>query len=135
MAEYLEVRKKLGNSPKFESKSDQYLIRKAINERWPISPEIREKIVVETTDMLDSPDGKLRLTAARTLVQIDALNLKEKELKIKSQPRAVIHTNMSMEDLEKRIKELHAELGMLYPAPALAALEARKEEEEEEEEE
>lgn len=90
------------------------LTRKAIRERWPVSDDARARAVLDTEQVLKTPDidNKTRLLAIRTLLQMDALNLKEKEIEEKSKPKHMIHTNMSMEELEASIKEKLAGLGV-----------------------
>ncbi len=115
-----------GLSQKFDTMGDQQLITKAIKERWPIEARMRHKVVEHTFDVLedDDKDDHLRMTAANVLVKIDGLNLKEKELTIRAAPKHVIHTNMSVEELEARVTELQEELGfeLKHQQPALEAL-------------
>lgn len=116
----VEQRGVIGNSQSYNSPSDQYAIRKAVRERWPITSELRERVVDELLTTLNSPnlDCSLRLTAARTVAQIDALNLKEKELQIRREPKHIVHTNMSTEELVARVKELQGDLGLTFPEKA-----------------
>lgn len=124
----LESRECVGKSQTPSTPSDQYLIRRAVTERWPIPPSLREKIITQLEETIDSPilDLSLKLTAARTAVSIDALNLKEKELKIRSQPKHIIHTNMSTEELLGRVRELQEELGIANPEAAQKMLPGSK---------
>lgn len=115
----------------FTTTRDQLLVRQAIRGRWPISPSIRVKIVRETEHILDKPesDDKLKLLAARTLVQIDGLNLREDEIKIKAMPKHHIHTNMTTEELQAAIQEKMETLGLTrVPQDAIPKLLEAKQE-------
>lgn len=97
--------------------SEIKLIREAVKGRWPIKPITRVKVVNAVEQALDKPvmdeaGAKLQLLAARTLVQIDALNLKEDELKIKTLPKHHIHTNMSTDELKLAIQEKLASMNL-----------------------
>jgi hypothetical protein len=97
----------------FTTTAQQQLIKTAIKGRWPIRPSVRVKIIDETERILDNnPDDKLKLLAARTIVQIDALNLREEELKQSMLPKHHIHTNMTTEELQVAIKEKLASLNL-----------------------
>lgn len=115
-----------GLSQNFDTMGDQRLITKAITERWPIEARMRHRVVEHTFDVLTNSEKEdsLRMTAANTLVKIDGLNLKQKELEIRVAPKHVIHTNMSLDELEERVKVLQEELGfeVKHTQPALVAM-------------
>ena len=94
-----------------EFPKDRKILTRALRERWPIKPEQRVKVLDVVERALESPDIKDALHAARTMATLDALNIKEQEVKIKAQPKVVIHAQMSTEDLEKRFLDLQNELG------------------------
>lgn len=95
-----------------EYPKDKNLIKRALRERWPIKPEQRVKVLDVIEKGLESPDIKDALAAARTMAALDTLNIKEQEVKIKAQPKVVIHANMSTEELERRFIELQQDLGL-----------------------
>jgi len=116
-----------GMSQDFDTRGDQILVRKAMRERWPIKEETRYKIVDSIEKALDNEglEIKVKLLAARTAISMDALNLKEKELKIRAAPKIHVHSDMSLEQLMERAKELQEELGISHPKEALTALTER----------
>lgn len=101
-----------------EFPKDRKILTRALRERWPIKPEQRVKVLDVVERALESPDIKDALHAARTMATLDALNIKEQEVKIKAQPKVVIHTKMTTEELEQRFLDLQAELGLVDVNPA-----------------
>lgn len=101
-----------------EFPKDRKILTRALRERWPIKPEQRVKVLDVVERALESPDIKNALHAARTMATLDALNIKEQEVKIKAQPKVVIHTKMTTEELEQRFLDLQAELGLVDVNPA-----------------
>ena len=97
-----------------KSYKDRQLLKRAVQERWPVSAETRLAILKHTEDIINDTkiEATTRLTAVHRIIQIDALNLKEQEIKVKAQPKHIIHTNMSTEDLMKSIGGLLAELNL-----------------------
>jgi len=91
---------------------DSKLLARARRERWPITDETKLKINNILSKALDHPDIEINLKATNAIQKFDALNLKEMDIKVKSQPKVVIHTKMTTEDLEARAKELMAELNI-----------------------
>lgn len=93
---------------------EQLLIRKAIRERWPIRDATRIRVIEETEAILNDPniDAKLRLMAAKTLAQLDTLNLKEKEIET-PRKHIIAQTSITTEELILKIKQLQEELGLL----------------------
>ena len=100
-----------------EFPKDRKILTRALRERWPIKPEQRVKVLEVVEKALESPDIKDALHAARTMATLDALNIKEQEVKIKAQPKVVIHTKMTTEELEQRFLDLQAELGLVDVNP------------------
>lgn len=119
----MQVVTQVGVTTEFSTTEDQRLVSRAIKERWPMTGDMRERIVEETYGILEeTDDDKLKLLAANTLVKVDGLNLKERELQIRSQPKTIIHANMTMDELNERMQLLQSELGISLPVQALAAL-------------
>lgn len=115
----------IGASDEFTTRRDVSLVKHAIKGRWPIRPSTRVKIVEQTEKILDDPnaDPSLKLLASRTFIQMDALNLREDELKLKAMPQHHIHTNMTTDELKATIKDKLATLGLdNLPQEALADL-------------
>jgi len=117
------VRGDFGGSPNYTSPTDQRLVRRAINERWPVSDRIRQRVMDHTEDILDDKeaDPHLKMSACRTVMQADALNLKEKEIKARLAPKVIVHTQLTTQELEDRIRELSNDLGIAAPVAALEA--------------
>lgn len=95
-----------------EYPKDAALIKKARRERWPISEENRLKLEKVVSKGMENSDPEIALRAGKLLLNMDQLNLKEIDIKVKSQPKVVIHTKMTTEELEQRAKELLAELNL-----------------------
>jgi hypothetical protein len=112
-----------GASDEYNTRGDLRLTKRAIGDRWPVPQETRDKVIKEITSILDNPeaDPSLKCNVARTMVSIDALNLKQEELRIRESPRpqVMIHTNMSIEELEDRAAELQKDLGISAPQALL----------------
>ncbi len=117
-----------GESDQYNTNGDLRLVKHAIRDRWPVPQETRVEVITHITKVLSDPekDDNLKNNVARTLVAIDGLNLKQEELRIREKPKHVIHTNMSMDELEGRISELQEELGISSPAAALEAMNSQK---------
>ena len=58
---------------------EQKAVRRAIGERWPISPQQRRQVVCDLVDILADVDAdyRARVRAGQVLGSLDALNLKE----------------------------------------------------------
>jgi len=61
-------------------RSDIRLIARAIRKEWPISPSVRELVVVRLADIVDeAEEDKDKIGAARALIAADGLNLKREQ--------------------------------------------------------
>lgn len=112
----------------FSLRSSQSLTLKAINQRWPVKPETREKIVEELEQNISDTDPVIKMRALKHLIEIDKLNLKSEELDIKRNPpvQKHVYAEMSMEEIEERLKLAQEELGITNPSEALKQLESAK---------
>jgi hypothetical protein len=86
----------------------------AIRERWPIAPHQRQRIFDEAMKIVETPhiNPAFLLQAVKVIVAMDSLNLKEKELQLKAMPRAVVHSTLSMEELQALVSTKLNELGL-----------------------
>ena len=58
------------------SLSDLVLLRRAINEDWPIPDNVRRAIVGELEDEIESPDVRRLLSVARSFLAMDSSNIR-----------------------------------------------------------
>lgn len=59
------------------TRSEMALWGRAIKQRWPISDEVRERMVATVLEILSNPESQREaLAAAKVLVSADAQNLK-----------------------------------------------------------
>lgn len=79
----------LGDGALHPGKGNLRLLARAIRERWPISEDVRARVVNQMSKVVDgSPEERNVIAAARVLVQADACNLREQAL---DQPQTVLH--------------------------------------------
>lgn len=64
------------------SRSDLVLLRKAINQDWPVPDNVRLAIVGELNCEIGSPDGHWFLAVARSFVAMEAANIRDENLEI-----------------------------------------------------
>lgn len=102
------------------------LINKAVKEAWPVTDRNKQKAVKVITDILDNDEkeDKLKLSAARTLVMIDGINVKREENEIRKQPKHVIHhKDLTDAQLEEQLLARLEEMGIKHvPTAALPSL-------------
>lgn len=67
------------------SRSDAQLVRRALRERWPVTGEIREKILALIGKKVDDPliDDRALASMARTVLDMDKVNLAREEFEDK----------------------------------------------------
>lgn len=56
-------------------RADARLLRKAVKEGWPISDELRQKVVDKLESLLDSEQERNRIAATKVLVSADTVNV------------------------------------------------------------
>lgn len=100
---------------------------KKLIQRFNIPPSLREKMLKVSEGILDDlmTPTKEKIQVMNTIVKMDTLNVREKEILVKSQPKLVLHAKMSDEQLVNRVNELMTELG-LVPEDAGLLLEAQQ---------
>lgn len=57
-------------------KSDLPMIRRAIRNHWPITPEMQARLVERTMELVDSPDDRIAVGAVRVGVAIVDANIR-----------------------------------------------------------
>src|SRR4051812_18151826 len=57
-------------------RSEVNVVRRAVREGWPISPEIRSKVVEMAVRILDTPGDKRHVAAMKILLLADSLNVR-----------------------------------------------------------
>lgn len=109
------------------NKQNLILTNQALKGSWPVTARNKERAVKEVIDVLDDQeaDTRTRMSAIRTLTMMEGLNLKEEENRIRQQPKHIIHTDLSTEELMEKVQTMMGELG-LNSAVTPAALEALK---------
>lgn len=65
-----------GLVPEEVTAADLRLVRKALRHNWPISDDLRARLVNRMDDLLGSEDERNAIAAAKTLVMADAINAK-----------------------------------------------------------
>lgn len=92
------------------------LLKQAVNERWGVTVEVRQRILNRILDFLDDPNINPNVASnlIRSVIQMDIVNVRREELVVKSQPKHVIvhKGNMTMEQLEAAIMERIGELDL-----------------------
>lgn len=85
--------------------SDTRLIARAIKERWPITPEMRQAVVVQLAKVVVNRNGDVApremVAAARALIAADKINLEEQQ-----GPAAENHLHLHSHETRTVIDEL-----------------------------
>lgn len=94
------------------TEKDLSMLKRAGRERWDIRPELRESLLKKMETIITDGDGKPEnaIKAASVIRSLDALNLKEEEIRT---PNVNINVNVGeLSDLElrKHIEQLAADL-------------------------
>lgn len=91
-----------GRGAQLKQLSDLRLELRAVNERWPIPAELRERIIFENARMMMNPNAspKERLMASRMLIAMDQVNIKPKDLPIQMTGNMTITVNQILAMIE-----------------------------------
>jgi hypothetical protein len=69
------------------SLSDLVLLRRAINQDWPVSAPVRQAIVAELGEGLESNDARRTISIAKTFIAMDWANLRLEGVKRRTRGR------------------------------------------------
>ena len=92
------------------NRKDIRLIGRAIHERWPVTEEMRERIISALVEVVESRDPKMMLDAADKLLKADKLNI----------DRESLYQRQAKDDDDRRIQLL--ELAQRIPTGELIKL-------------
>lgn len=91
----------IGGTPVVDPRTggkDMRLLRRAIKEGWPISPEIRQLVVSQMALVVGrSEEERSKVAAARVLVAADAINAKREAM---DTPQKLLHGRMDDDTAE-----------------------------------
>ena len=93
-----------------ESISDHELLRKAVRERWPISPAVRNKILKILENRLDFPEDPNFIKTLQIYMQMDKINVLHER---NHTPQVHLHAEITPELIEVRRKELELQKAYL----------------------
>lgn len=93
------------------------LVRRAINQEWPITLKRRREIMDDLFDLLKSEDVDTRIQAIKTIIASDVVNARRQQMAIDAMQRAegetvnvkysgaVAHVHANVETIRKALKE------------------------------
>ena len=87
---------------------------RAIRERWPMSDEVRARVVASLENVVaNGKSDSVKIKAARALASLDGLNLKDEQEQPPPAPQQLhIHANLTDVDQRRtRLSALSARLG------------------------
>ena len=116
---------RISGSPEFDKPADQVIIRRAMDEDWPVSPNVRSLIMKNCEEVLSNPDSEQthKNNVARTVIMADRLNVERKKLKIMERPKTHLHLHtLPKEEIEQKIRELAGAPDTADPRAAARAL-------------
>lgn len=92
----------LGDGALRAGKGNMALVRRALREDWPISPELRRKLVDQMGMIVESPESPRDcIAAAKVLVAADSLNAKREATDLAaekgSEPQTVVNVGVSVQ--------------------------------------
>ena len=96
------------------SNKEAKLACRAIRERWPMSDEVRAKVVASLENVVaNGKSDSVKIKAARALASLDSINLKEEQEQPPPAPQQLhIHANLTDVDQRRtRLSALSARLG------------------------
>ncbi len=100
---------------------DIAITRKAIKEDWPVTNAQRTRAVASMLDILSNRElePKLHISAIKTLVMMDGINVRREEIEVKKQPKHVIHhKELSTDELKAKISQFLSRMGLSGVNPA-----------------
>ena len=103
---------------KLETIADIKLAGRAINEDWPVDPELRESVISEMRNILTSGIPDLSIAAAKVVLAADAINAKKREAE---------QRRLDAENARKlQLIELAVKLGITRPDGVAAGIADRR---------
>lgn len=99
--------------------SDMPIISKATRERWPMSSQVREKVITVCQQALNSADPALQQKAVSNLARLDALNLGHEKIFTPKLDVTLDLSSLSEEEINKRLALLSQHLAAVQPTAAL----------------
>jgi hypothetical protein len=103
-----ELATKAGRGDQLKRLNDLRLELRSVNERWPIPPELRERMVFESARIMMDPQAgvKEKLWANRLLLAMDQVNTKPKELPVQVQAGTNITVNQILAMIDSGTDDL-----------------------------
>lgn len=115
----------ISGSPEYDKPADQVVIRRSMDEEWPVSPNVRGLIMRNCEEVLSNPesDQAHKNNVARTVIMADKLNIERKKLKIMERPKTHLHLHsLPTDELQQRVRELAGVDDTVDPKAAARAL-------------
>lgn len=88
--------------------SEQGLLSRALQDRWPIPEETKQEAIAQVTEIIHNSNAysvNTRLKAIRNLIHMEGLNLKQMSILMPKHHIHVVASELSDEELETAILE------------------------------